>query len=432
VKRLPAALLAAAAIFAGCNVQTEPATNVTRTAFRAHATVQCDANQRLKTWWERRVVGTAWDRVRYHQSTVFDCPPGGIPPSRSAYTFRGLDANTRYHYRICVKQFEANGYPAVGALCGDSTQLRNTEATDAVWDEAVTRGSWVYPWKANGLWRRRVPKNPTLDPNSQAMMNNLVAAIGTRQEILSYSSYGPPVVPARTDGQGYNVQNIQGWTWTLMEAGPVPIPDEATPSPGTDDHLIVYDNATGRAWDMYDAHYDEVFDTWSASAGSTYLTRSSDGIAPSGTAGATSANFPLLGGLIRPEEINAGVIKHPLVFASPDRGHYHVPPATHHGSPGTDDRNAITEGHRLQLDPAFNVDAMSIPTWNKIILKAMQRYGMYFRDGSPAFTIYAENVDNRPPGSPTYPSAILNTTYPPLEIPWRAVRVLDWRDPANR
>jgi hypothetical protein len=432
VTRILAALLASAAIFAGCNAQTEPATNVTQTSFRAHATVQCDGNERLQTWWERRVAGTAWDRVRYHQSTAFDCPPGGIPPSGSSYTSTGLP-NTRYHYRICVQQFDANGYPAVGPVCADSRQLRNPDATHAVWDEAVTRGNWVYPWRSDRLWRRPVPTNPTLDPNSDEMIDHFLANNGHQRANLSYSQYGVPVVLARTDGKGYTVRSTRGWSWNLNSAGPVPIPDGAKPAPGSDMHLSVYDPATGRAWDMWEAQYDAATDTWYAGGGATYLARRDRRHFPGNLAAATSANFPLLGGLIRPEEINAGRIKHALVFASPVRGYYHVPPATHHGCMQcTPNYNAITEGHRLQLDPAVNVDALSIPAWNKTILKAMQQYGMYFRDGSGAFTIYAENVANRPAGSPTYPPEILNSTYPSLYVPWDRLRVLDHRDPANR
>jgi hypothetical protein len=179
VTRILAALVVSAAIFAGCNAQTEPATNVTKTSFRAHAKVQCDGNERLRTWWERRVVGTAWDRVRYDQSTVFDCPPGGIPPSRSSYTFR---ASTQTRATNTASAFgnsrQTGTRPSARSVATQPSCVLQTPPATGPWDDVVTLGSWAYPWGSNRLWRRPVPRNPTLDPNSEAMIDHFLANDG--------------------------------------------------------------------------------------------------------------------------------------------------------------------------------------------------------------------------------------------------------------
>ena len=130
--------------------------------------------------------------------------------------------------------------------------------------------------------------------------------------------------------------------------------------------------------------------SWTASAGAA-VSLAVDGLAPTGTASGNAANFQLLGGLIRPEEILQGRIDHALVFGLPGIGQGRpVCPATHN-APTSSDPDALREGQLLQLDPALNVDALALPAWQKTIARAAQTYGMYLRDNSGSLALYAEN-----------------------------------------
>jgi hypothetical protein len=103
-----------------------------------------------------------------------------------------------------------------------------------------------------------------------------------------------------------------------------------------------------------------------------------------------------LAGLIRPEEIEAGVIPHALVFGCcyPKLGYIVYPPA-----PTTDGKiagqYAIPEGARLQLDPSLNLDTLGLSTAGKIIAKCMQDYGIILSDSSDGLPLYAENPMGR-------------------------------------
>ena len=119
------------------------------------------------------------------------------------------------------------------------------------------------------------------------------------------------------------------------------------------------------------------------------------GVAPPNGGSGNAANFPLLGGLIRPEEIAQGRIDHALVFGMPGIGQGPPVCPASHNAPTSTDPNALREGQLLQLDPTLNVDAMNIPAWQKTIMRAMQTYGMYLRDNSGAFAVYGENVVSR-------------------------------------
>ncbi len=69
--------------------------------------------------------------------------------------------------------------------------------------------------------------------------------------------------------------------------------------------------------------------------------------------------------------------------------------ARHHGE-CSDPTNAPAMGQHLWLDmtPA-QIDALSVPAWQKIILRAMSKYGMYVGDngGSP-WALQIESGDN--------------------------------------
>ena len=129
-----------------------------------------------------------------------------------------------------------------------------------------------------------------------------------------------------------------------------------------------------------------------------------------------------MGGVVRPEEIQQGHIDHALSITTPYTSTYIACPATH-----TDGRSsnsdALPEGARVQLDPAFNVDAQTWPAWEKIIAKALQTYGAYVSDTSGSLALYGQNDINA--GNTTWSSAGVPNTSPSLSfLPWSSFRVL--------
>ena len=98
-------------------------------------------------------------------------------------------------------------------------------------------------------------------------------------------------------------------------------------------------------------------------------------------------------GLIRPEELKAGAIRHALVFSLPSqyvKGGGPVPPATESdGQSGLE--GAIPEGARVQLAPSFDVKTLEHP-WQRTIARALQVYGMYLADrGGGGVGLVAQN-----------------------------------------
>jgi hypothetical protein len=122
------------------------------------------------------------------------------------------------------------------------------------------------------------------------------------------------------------------------------------------------------------------------------LTTDSNGIYRRG-ASARGSGFALGAGLIRPEELKAGAIKHALVFSLPSayvKAGGPVHPATESDGQSTLE-GAIPEGARVQLASSFNVEALTQP-WERTIARALKTYGMYLADrGGGGVGLVAQN-----------------------------------------
>jgi PKD repeat protein len=244
------------------------------------------------------------------------------------------------------------------------------------------------PFPASSVWNSPVGSTP-VRPNSATLVAYLAARAGSAN--MPISNWAVAVAEVRSGDRSYSVPCLK-YSCTLSAFGAFPIPATARQDPSGDGHLAVYDPATQREWDMWQASNGT--GSWTSSAGAA-VSMNGNGVAPAGTASGNAANFPLLGGLIRPEEILQGRIDHALVFGMPGVNNTgYVCPATHNDG-DTTSASAPMEGTRFQLDPAVDVDALAVPAWKKTIMRAMQTYGLYLRDSSGSLAVYAENPVSR-------------------------------------
>lgn len=322
-----------------------------------------------------------------------------------------------------------SGATFTDALLWPSTQysykVDALSATGSVLSSVTARGttkplpSTGFPslFPAGSIWNTPVGSAPTA-PNSAGELSYILARM--KNPNMTMRDWGVAVAEARPTDPTYSVPCLV-YQCTLAAYGNVPIPSTAAPDPSSDGQMAVYDPSSKREWDMWQAAKGG--SGWTSSAGAG-VSLNGNGVAPAGTASGDAANLPLLGGLIRPEEILQGHIDHALVFSMPgvsDLGH--VCPATHNDG-SSSDPNAPMEGTRLQLDPSVDVDSLGLPAWEKPIVRAMQQYGMYLRDGGGSFAIYGENPISRgydawsKVGMPSGDQAGLTG------IPWSKLRVV--------
>jgi hypothetical protein len=258
-------------------------------------------------------------------------------------------------------------------------------------------------------WNTPISRRPAIDPYSKNMIKNLKSkATVLKANITNWtiplfvidSAISPKRnVPTTSDAFNLTVDPDQNGI-----AEGIPLPEGVWPDPKSDGHMLLIDPNVRKSWDFSTAK--KLSDgSWTASRIDIWELDGEGFRKPfSGdywwTNGATGSGMPLIAGLIRPEEIEAGEIKHALLFASPinrkamtSSGKQQLcsPPASRTDGYGIG-KEYIPEGARLQLDPNLNLDSLNLSPATKIIAKAMQKYGMYNGMNSSDFNIYFQNL----------------------------------------
>lgn len=270
------------------------------------------------------------------------------------------------------------------------------------------------------FWNTPIPSSPAIDPNSAAIVSKAIVPYAATAAFSNSDAWGIAYVDATgTKAATYTVACTQYCTGDTIN---FPIPAGATPTTGSDHHLVVI-NGT-QELDMWLASYDSTAGSWSAGVRVINDLTGWGAFCAQGQHcnGAEASGFALLGGVIRPQEISQGHIDHALAMITPyTRASYIACPATHTDGP-MNDPAAVPEGARVQLDPTFNVDAQSWPSWEKMIAKALQTYGAYIVDTGGALAVRGVTDQNQ--GGNVWNSLQVPKGANIPDIPWSRIRVL--------
>jgi hypothetical protein len=182
-------------------------------------------------------------------------------------------------------------------------------------------------------------------------------------------------------------------TTALREAWKaVPVPANAIPSNGVDKNLVVHQPSTDTMWEFWGMV--KLADGWHAKWGGkmTNVSTSSGRYEyPTQRWGASATSLPLLGGLMRIDEIKSGKIDHALAIALPEvRADVYSWPAQRSDGQVYSE-NAIPEGTRFRLPPTLDLSKISMSPIVRQMALAVQRYGMVVRDRSGSIAFYGED-----------------------------------------
>jgi hypothetical protein len=227
---------------------------------------------------------------------------------------------------------------------------------------------------ANNVWNKRVD-GLTVASNSKTMVATIGRDRPFHPDFGSYLGYGIPynvvgsMTPRRTVRFTYDDES---------DHVPYPIPQSPKIEAGGDRHLLMWDTADCRLYELFDAR--KTSSGWRAGSGATWdLT--SNALRPNGWTSADAAGLPILPGLVRYEEIQLGAINHAIRFTAPLTRNAHIYPARHHAGSGWS-TSLPPMGLRVRLKGWFDTSGFS-PRM-RIILLAMKRYGLILADnGSP-------------------------------------------------
>ncbi len=232
------------------------------------------------------------------------------------------------------------------------------------------------PFPTNNAWNQDM-STADVDPNSDA--------------ILTYIGKDSPFHPDfDSSGDGISYDIVDSSTTPLVTIAldddsesdlmPMPFDANAQIEGGSDSHALVIDRATCWLYELFHATYSG--GTWSA-ANSAVWDLESYNSRPLTWTSADAAGLPIMPGLVRDDEVSAGVIDHALRVTMPATVAAFVSPATHYA--GNDDNSPVPMGMRLRLKAS--VDTSSYSPADQAITNAMKKYGLIVADNGSALFV---------------------------------------------
>jgi len=262
------------------------------------------------------------------------------------------------------------------------------------------------PFNDSSAWNTPIPSSPTIAPDSTSVVTWLNSLNGPVDRYMGqggttgdydhpayYAASNSPLVRVKflSNSSDPSVVYTSSTTGTRLRVSDlhnrrIPLPAGATPAGGTDGHMIIetatrsYEMWQGNNWqpgeNRYGCAYGAVYDLAGNGA-------STDGHS------ATAAGVSLLSGRIRLAELQAGKINHALamvvkyvrrnVVTGPATGCATPDPATVAGD--ANDLKWPVTGARFQLNyTESEIEALAVPAWKKVILRAMREYGLIVMD----------------------------------------------------
>lgn len=264
-----------------------------------------------------------------------------------------------------------------GSALATLTLAPNTQAGPALPSTILPTPAPTLPF-AGSDWNTAIPASPTLDPNSAAIVENLVGQwddinVGLGQITMACHSGGfgayylvgqtQPTQPVEVIAEPFDNYRNQRFS-------AVPMPVQAIGTASLCKAVGVWQPATHTIWEFHEPAYSN---GWFAQDGAIYEDTGN------------GTHVPLLAGLgfcgislwalsIKVVELQAGVIDHAIALSLPYIGPGFALPAA--GSDGfSTDQRSILVGTKFQLTPGTSVTAMSAV--GRIVATAIENYGAY-------------------------------------------------------
>ena len=169
------------------------------------------------------------------------------------------------------------------------------------------------------------------------------------------------------------------------DPGPYPIPPDAPieggPSSTGDRHVLVLEKDNCILYELYRAFY--AGPGWDADSGAKW-NLNSNALRPLGWTSADAAGLPILPGLVRYDEVEAGAIRHALRFTVWRTQRGFILPATHFASDSADP-NRPPMGLRVRLKADYDISGYYGQA--RVILEALKKYGMIVADNGSSWFI---------------------------------------------
>jgi hypothetical protein len=229
----------------------------------------------------------------------------------------------------------------------------------------------VFP--ADNYWNTPVDTLP-VHPQSDSWIRSIGSTQGFHMDFGSGEWDGGPIGIPYNIVAGSAVPNygIEFYYPDESDPGPYPLSDNPLQEWGSDHHILTVDSDNCRLYEIYDASLEDGL--WSGGSGAIW-DLNSNALRPADWTSADAAGLPILPGLVRYDEVAAGVIQHALRFTAEDTAGY-IWPARHLTSDAREGTPPMGARFRLKAD----YDISKFPQDLQVILQAMKTYGIVLAD----------------------------------------------------
>jgi hypothetical protein len=242
----------------------------------------------------------------------------------------------------------------------------------------------------DNVWHSEVRKLPV-----HRKSDRWITAMGGRSEQL-HPDFGPSDDPDQPYGIPFNIED-NGQAKVEVEfdyadesdPGPYPVDDASWVENGSDLHVLVVQKDECRLYELFDFDWNDGQPL--AGSGAVWELQGNQ-LRPATWTSADAAGLPIFAGLIRRDEVVAGVIDHAIRVTAEETDQKFVWPARHQAG-ARRDAHLPPMGARFRLKKRFNISRFHPET--RVILRAMKRYGLIVADnGSNWFFGGASNGGN--------------------------------------
>ncbi|MDP9343715.1 MAG: hypothetical protein M3Q23_16805 [Actinomycetota bacterium] len=238
----------------------------------------------------------------------------------------------------------------------------------------------VFP--SDSIWHADISKLP-VDAHSSAWIDSMGGGsvhihpdFGPSDDTDTGPPYGIPYNVVDGTHQKVSVKFLYA---SESDPGPYPFGPDITIEAGSDRHAIMVDKDSCTLYELFDATYKSSGST--AGSGAIW-NLASDALRPAGWTSADAAGLPIFAGLVRLDEVNAGLVDHAIRVTASCTDTSYVWPARHQAGCRSDP-NLPPMGARFRLKA--NVDISGFRPDTQAILQAMKTYGLILADNGSSW-----------------------------------------------
>ncbi len=243
---------------------------------------------------------------------------------------------------------------------------------------AIVPGSTCQIFPADNIWNTDISTMP-VNSHSAAWLASTGATTGTLlHPDFGGPPYGMPINLVHTSHATTNF-NFQYWdesdpvVATQQPQGPYPYGSDLLREGPTDSHLITVDQDTCKLYETWATDY-----AGPSTAGSgAIFDLSSNQLRHANWTSADAAGLPILPGLVRLDEVQAGLIAHAIRFTVQSTDRSYLWPARHQAGSASNP-NLPPMGARFRLKASYNISGFGASA--QVVLTAMKHFGLVVAD----------------------------------------------------